>query len=294
MKALLVGAVVSASVFGAAPAIGIVTASGHFTLQGSEVWGNATLFEGATIETTAASSQLALRNGVKVQLAAGSRAHVFADRLTLDRGAGQVTAAAPFEIDAAALKIHGAGMRVGIGEAVEVAALTGVAKVSGKGDSLLAAIPSGRHMSFAPQAAAVKRSGCLVYRDNHFIFQDENTQEVLELSGQDLAPNLGNRVEITGTASTVKPAVSIATSIMNVSAVSPLSQGGCLVVASSLNARTEMPPPAAAAATPQAAPKAAGGGLSTGAKAAIWIGAIGGGAGVGIAVLESSKKSTSP
>ena len=216
VKALLLCALLSASVFAATPAIGIVTASGHFTLQGSEVWGNATLFEGATIETTSASSQLALRNGVKVQLAAGSRAHVFADRLTLDRGVGQVASAAPFEIDAAALRIQGAGLRVGMGETVEVAALTGVAKVSGKGDLLLATIPSGRSMSFAPQAAqtgAVKRDGCLLYKDNHFILQDDNTQEVVELNGQDLAPNLGNRVEITGTASTAKPAVSIAASV---------------------------------------------------------------------------------
>jgi hypothetical protein len=294
VKALLVFAVLSASMFAATPAIGIVTASGHFTLQGSEVWGNATLFEGATIETTSASSQLALRNGVKVQLAAGSRARVFADRLTLDRGVGQVAAAVPFEIDAAALRIQGVGMRVGIGETVDVVALSGVAKVSGKADLLLAAIPSGRRMSFAPQAAqtgALKRDGCLLYKDNHFILQDENTQEVVELNGQNLAPNLGNRVEITGTASTAKPAVSIAASVLNVSAVSPRSQGGCLVVASTLDARTEMPPPGGA---PAATQTAKAGGMSTAAKAAIWIGVIGGGAGAGIAVLESSKKSTSP
>ena len=150
MKALLFCAILSASVFGATP-IGIVTASGHFTLQGSEVWSNATLFEGATIETTSASSQLALRNGVKVQLAAGSRARVFADRLTLDRGVGQVTGATPFEIDAAFFRIQGSGVRVAIGPTVEVAALSGVARVSGRGDHLLAAIPSGRSMSFAPK-----------------------------------------------------------------------------------------------------------------------------------------------
>jgi hypothetical protein len=294
VKALFLCALLSASVFAATPAIGIVTASGHFTLQGSEVWGNATLFEGATIETTSASSQLALRNGVKVQLAAGSRAHVFADRLTLERGVGQVASAAPFEIDAAALRIQGAGVRVGMGETVEVAALTGVAKVSGKGDLLLATIPSGRSMSFAPQAAqtgAVKRNGCLLYKDNHFILQDDNTQEVVELNGQDLAPNLGNRVAITGTASTAKPAVSIAASVMNVSAVAPVSQGGCLVAASSLDARTEMPQGGAAAPAAQTAAKT--GGMSTGAKVAIAAVIIGGGAAAGIAVLESSKKSTS-
>src|SRR5689334_18057884 len=48
----------------AAPAIGIVTASGHFNVEGSQVWGNATLFDGTMIETSSASSELALGNGV--------------------------------------------------------------------------------------------------------------------------------------------------------------------------------------------------------------------------------------
>ena len=189
------------------PAIGIVTASGHFTLQGSEVWGNATLFDGSTVETTAASSQLALSNGVKMQLGAGSRARVFAGRLMLDKGVGQVAQAAPLrEVDAAGFKIRGAGVRVGLGapnRMVEVAALTGVAKVFGNGDVLLAAIPAGRHMNLSFQAAqtgTLTRTGCLVYKDAHYILQDDDTQEVVELAGnaQDFSKNLGNRIEIKG------------------------------------------------------------------------------------------------
>jgi hypothetical protein len=302
VKALLVCAILSASAFAANPAIGIVTASGHFTLQGSEVWGNATLFEGASVETALASSELALRNGVKVQLAAGSRARVFADRVTLDRGTGQVAAGMPFEIDAAAFRVQGAGVRVVIGKTIEVAALSGVAKVSGKGDRLLAAIPTGRRMSFAPQDAqtgTVKRSGCLLYKDNHFILQDDNTQEVAEVNNPDLLPNLGNRVEITGTVSTVKPTVSIATTLINVNSVAPLSQGGCLVAASTLQARTDMPPGsagrgAAGAAAGGAAGAAGGaaGGLSTGAIVGIVAG-VGAGGAVAAVALSHGKSSTS-
>jgi hypothetical protein len=288
----------------ATPAIGIVTASGHFTLQGSEVWGNATLFDGAAVRTTSASTELALRNGVKVQLGAGSMARVYADHLAIDAGVGQVAQAAPFEVDAAGLKIRGAGVRVGLGKTVEVAALTGVAKVFGRGDVMLASIPAGRHMSLAFQAAqdgTLTRSGCLVYKDSHFILQDDDTQEVVELAGnaQDLSKNLGNRVEIKGTASATKPAVSVATSVLTVASVSPKSQGGCLVVASALNAQTEMPSaaaPATASAPSTTAPAASGGGgLSSGAKAAIIIGAIAGGGGAAAAVLlTQGKKSTSP
>jgi hypothetical protein len=310
VRFLFIGALFTTAAFAASPvsttpAIGIVTASGHFTVQGSEVWGNATLFEGSTVETTAASSQLALSNGVRMQLGAGSRARVFAGRLILDKGVGQVGQAAPFEVDAAGFKVRGAGVRVGWGapnQMVEIAALTGVAKVFGNGDVLLAAIPAGRHMNLAFQAAqtgTLTRTGCLVYKDAHYILQDDDTQEVVELAGnaQDSSKNLGNRVEVKGTASTARPAVTIATSVLTVSAISPKSQGGCLVVAAALNAQTELPSviaPAAAPAPPAPA-SAGGGGLSGGAKAAIIIGVAGGAGGAAAAVLlTQNKKSTSP
>ena len=57
---MLTGAIALAG----SPAIGIVTASGSFTLENSKVWGNSTLFDGSTVETSQASSSLALRNGV--------------------------------------------------------------------------------------------------------------------------------------------------------------------------------------------------------------------------------------
>jgi hypothetical protein len=105
-------------------------------------------------------------------------------------------------------------------------------------------------------------------------------------------------VQVRGTASGNKPAVSIATSVLNVAAVAPQSQGGCLVVATALNAQTEVPrgavPGASGQSTAAPAAKASGGGLSTGAKAAIIIGvAAGGGAGAAIA-LSGKKSSTSP
>jgi hypothetical protein len=294
-----------------APAIGFITASGHFTVQGSQFWGNATLFDGATVETGAASSELALPNGVKVQLGARSRARVYATHLALEAGTGQVAAPvaagpafsehAVFEVDAAGLAVWpataGSRVRVGVARRVEVAALAGSARVSGRNGVLLASIPAGRRMSFAFQAAqngALTRTGCLVYKDGHYVLQDENTQEIVELLGPDLRANLGNRVQVIGTASTTKPDVTPATSVMNVSSVSPQQQGGCLVVASTLGARTDVPAAGAPGGAPQApAPVAKTGGMSTGAKVGIVAAIAGGGAGAAIA-LAGGKKSTSP
>jgi hypothetical protein len=295
-KTLFLSALISAVAIAASPAIGIVTASGHFTLDRSQVWGNATVFEGSIVETGAASSEIALRNGAKLQLAKDSRARILSDRVVMEKGIGQLSAPESFEVNAANLRIHTDGrLRVNVGENVQIASLSGNARVSSASGMLLAAIPAGRTMSFTPQAAngSVTRTGCLMFKDNHYILQDENTQEVVELSGgQNLNTQLGNRVEITGTASNAKPAVSIATLVLSVAGVMPKSSGGCLSVAANLGAQTEITnPPANAAET--AGQTAKSGGMSTGAKVAIIVVIAGGGAGAAIA-LAGKKSSTSP
>jgi hypothetical protein len=293
-KTLFLSVLISAVAIAASPAIGIVTASGHFTLDRSQVWGNATLFEGSIIETGAASSEVALRSGAKLQLAKDSRARILSDRVVMEKGIGQVSAPESFEVNASNLRIHTDGrVRVNVGDGVQIASLTGIARVSSASGILLAAIPAGRAMNFTPQAAngLVTRTGCLMYKDNHYILQDENTQEVVELSGgENLKEQLGNRVEITGTASSTKPAVSIATLVVSVGGMTPKSTGGCLSVAANLGAQTEVPNPPAETAAQTAK---TGGGMSTGAKVAIIVAIAGGGAGAAIA-LASKKSSTSP
>jgi hypothetical protein len=308
-KALVLLVLVAAGCFAAAPAIGIVTASGHFILDRSEVWGNTTLFDGANLETESASSQAILRNGVKIQLSSATSANVQGNRLTLLKGTSQVAAPETYEVNAGGLSIRSASgtgrLRVGWAPdgQIEVAAFTGAARVANGSGTILASIPAGSSMRFALQAGgAVTRAGCLLYKDGRFLIQDQNTQEVLELTGNNLAANVGNRVSVTGTVSSVRPTLTVATSVLNATAVSVQGAGGCLSVAAALDAQANLPTGAPAAApTPSTpapantpAPRAASrGGMSTGAKVAI-VGVIaGGGAGAAIA-LSSNKKSTSP
>lgn len=139
-------------------------------------------------------------------------------------------------------------------------------------------------------------AGCMVYKDGRFLLQDQTTQEVIELSGPDLAANVGNRVEARGAASSARPSVAPATSVMNIVSIAPQSQGGCLSVAAALNATTDVPAgaaPATAGAKPPGPTTPAGRtGMSTGAKIAIVAAIGGGGAGAALA-LKGGKKSTS-
>jgi hypothetical protein len=277
-RSLLSSLLISAVSF-AAPAIGIVTASGHFSVEGSQVWGNATLFDGATVETSAASSELALRNGVKVQLGAGSRARIWQNRLVLEKGIAQLAAPGSFE--------------------VRVLNNANLIRAPYKG-------------SVAMQAAQGQtvHTGCIVYKDGRFLLQDQSTQEVIELSGPDLASNVGNRVDARGAASSARPSVIPATSVMSIASIAPQAQGGCLSVAAALNARTDVPAEASKAGDPAkaaaggaagaAAGAAAGGaaagataaGLSTGAIVGI-VAAVGGGGAAAAVLATKGKSSTS-
>src|SRR5205085_4547519 len=121
------------------------------------------------------------------------------------------------------------------------------------------------------------RTGCMVYKDGRLLVQDQDTQEVIEVSGTNLAANVGNRVAVRGSTSNVRAAVAPATSVMNVTSVAIVAQGGCLSVAATLEAKTEMPvavptPTVATANPPAPAPSpapAAHTGMSTGANRGI-------------------------
>jgi hypothetical protein len=162
------------------------------------------------------------------------------------------------------------------------------------------------------QAAAgvVTRTGCLLYKDGKFLLQDQNTQEVLEIRGDNLAAQVGNRVTITGATSALRPTLTIASVLLNASSVNPQETGGCLSVAAALDAQTDVANPVAGNAPnqPAAAPAkgaaagaakaastagAVAAGMSIGAKIAIVAVVAGGGAGAAIA-LSSKKSSTSP
>ena len=232
----------------AAPAIGIVTASGHFSVEGSQVWGNATLFDGTVVETSTASSELALRNGVKVQLAAGSRVRIWQNRLDLEKGVAQLAAPASFD-----------------------------ARVSEQAKLIRSPY---RGISMQAAQGQTVHAGCMVYKNGHFLVQDQTTQEVIEVSGSDLAPNVGNRVEVRGALSSTQAGVAPATSVMNVTSVAVVAQGGCLSVAATLDAKTEVPANAIAPTSASAKPPApvVHTGMSGGAKVAIVAAIAGGGA----------------
>ncbi len=296
---------VTASAF-AAGGIGVATASGHFTVERSRVYGNSTLFSGAVVETGEASSQLVLNNGAKLQLGANSRARVFENKIVLERGTGQGTGPKGFEIEARGLRIAGESpesrswVTFSDAKLIQVAALTGSVRVTDRSGMLMGSLLPGAAMKFNPQASGTTQtySGCLVYKEGRFLLQDEASTDVIEILGAGLPVHIGNRVTISGVVATSAPVNPLAKIALDMRTVTPVATGGCLSVASNLGAQTTAPANAGATSSSSTAAKASTtgaktGGMSTGAKVGIAVAVIGGGAGAALAAA-GGKKSTSP
>src|ERR1700730_1117074 len=74
----------------ATPGIGIVMSEGNILINSSKAAGNATLFDGSTLETQSAASQVRLNDGAQLRLASDSRGTVFSDHVDLQKGSARI------------------------------------------------------------------------------------------------------------------------------------------------------------------------------------------------------------
>lgn len=217
----------------APPAIGTAVAKGSFRVNDATVTGNATLFEGATVETRSASSTLDLASGASVSLSPESRGRIFGDRLVLERGSGRLRKAEGFRLEARGLVVQPetgeASARVSLAGStrVQVAALTGSLHVLNAQGLLVASLAPGVALEFAPQASGEpwKITGCLRTSAGHYLLTDETTNITVELAGADLDRENGNLVEITGTLDPTAAPVSGATQLIRANQVRRLGSG---------------------------------------------------------------------
>ncbi len=213
---LLSGALVSS--FAAAPVIGIATARGGFLIDNAPVRGNATLFEGAMVETSAAPSLVQLQGGARMHLGSASRGRVYSDRLVLEKGEGQMDKALHYRIEARSLQImpdsSEATAHVALqgSSGITVAALAGMVRVTTAEGTLLARLEPGRALQFEPQAAGGAApfavTGCLAAVDNSFILKDDTAQvsfEVRAAPDLELSSLAGKRIEVTATGAKGSP-----------------------------------------------------------------------------------------
>ena len=265
-------------------AIGTVVAAGNFQLDDAKVSGNATLFDGTTIQTGAAPSEVRLNNGARMSLGAGARGRVYQDRLLLERGESQIQAGGGYLVQARSLRILSEGAassgRIALAgqSKVRVAALAGALRVTNSKGILVARVMPGAPIEFEPQAAGAaapsRLSGCLVKKAGKFLLTDETTNVTVELTGSQLQAQAGNFVEIVGTMDPSAKPAGDASQLIKVTAVKRLAKG-CSAAAKAKGAAA-----AGAAAGAAGAGAAAGTGIGVGATVAI-IGGVAAAATIG-------------
>jgi len=190
--------------------IGVATAPSAFRVDRATVQGNATVFDGTTLETMNSDSAVRLNNGASVKLGAGSRAKLFTDRLVLERGEGRLERAAGVKIETQNLLISlegaspAAAVSVSKPGSVRVAALAGGVNVRTTEGVLIARLEPGTALELQPQAGAsapISVSGCLSSQfGNKFTLKDETANVTFEVRGTDLAKYAGQRVAIKASA----------------------------------------------------------------------------------------------
>ncbi len=192
--------------FGAPPVIGIATVHGSLRVDNVPVQGNATLFDGARLETASASSRIRLQAGGQMELGTASRGQVFSDRLILEKGLGRMEYVPHYRFEARNLRIEpdsiGSSAEVLLSEPgrVTVNALSGQVRVSTAEGLLLARLEPGGSLEFQPQAAGAVApfvlTGCLAGADGRILLTDETAKVSFELKGKELTQYIGQRVEI--------------------------------------------------------------------------------------------------
>ncbi len=238
MKLLTVESVVAAlmsvvmTLAGAVPVIGTVVAKGAFRLDNATVTGNATLFEGSTIETKSSSSHMELSSGARIALGADSKARFYSDHLILEKGEGQLEKAESFRFEAKGLSIQpetgNASARVVLvdGARVEMAVLAGSFRVLNARGVLVANVASGRALMLEPQATegTSKLTGALRLAGGHLLLTDETTNVTVEVAGAGLSKEVGYRIEVTGTMDPTATPVTDASQFIRVTSVKRLGK----------------------------------------------------------------------
>jgi len=186
----------------ATPAIGVAISSGSVTVDNSVVPGNATLFDGNTVETGATSSRLQMKDGKLARLNADSTAKVYSDHIVLEKGLGETFG--NMSVDANTLRISGDSARVSIhGKTVQVAALGAPVTVSTAAGVQVANLMPGRALAFTPQDAGAMApatmSGIVRKVGTMYMLTDTTSNVTVQVTGGGIEKYVKHMVTVTGT-----------------------------------------------------------------------------------------------
>jgi hypothetical protein len=233
---------IAGGLYGDQSSIGMAAAAGSFWADSAGVAGHATVFEGSTIESGETPVKLQIEGGVRILLDVHSRAQVYGNRLTLERGRAQLESGKDYRIEAGTMRIAPAKAQsraivaIGISNVVEVAALGGAVRVRNADGVAVANVAAGRSLEFrlGQGREQAMLTGCVAKADRAYLLRDEVSEITVELRGPEVANQVGQRVEVAGTVAPSLHAVAPAEQVVQANTIKVLGNGcGAAAVAAS-------------------------------------------------------------
>jgi hypothetical protein len=223
------------------PVIGFMTAAGTVELDSSPVARHGTLFEGSTVETYRAGSQLEIPNEMKASLGAASRAQVFRDHMILEKGDSQLSGSAHYWVQARGLRIRSldsdavATVSLRGDKQVLVMAQGGPIRIANAQGLPIAWVKAGRTLQLEPPApgatvVASTLTGCMQQDSGHYFLVDQTTAVKVEVRGPGFEQEVGNQVTITGVRDASGTSMGDASQLINATSVTRNSTH-CVVTA---------------------------------------------------------------
>jgi len=221
--------------------IGVAMSEGNILINSSSAAGNATIFNGSTLETQSASSQIHLNGGAQLRLASDSRGTVFSDHVDLQKGSASITG---YSANASGLNVRADGkasatISMRDRGVIEVAALTGDVHVFNAAGLNVANLVPGRALDLRPQdagsSAPSNLTGCAVKSGSDTLFTDEASNVTVQLKGGNVTT--GRRVQVTGAMVPNATPPSGAAQVISVANVKELG-GACRTDAATAGAAT--------------------------------------------------------
>jgi hypothetical protein len=207
----------------ATPGIGIAMSQGNIFINSASTAGNATIFDGNTLETQSATSRVRLTGGAELRLASDSRGTVFSDHVDLEKGSARI---AGYSANAKGLSVRAEGsssatVSMRTQGVVEIAALTGNVHIFNAAGVNVANLLPGRALDLHPQdagaSAASSLLGCAVKSGSNTLLTDETSNVTVQLRGNNV--RVGRRVQLTGTMVPNATPAGGATQVLNVTGV---------------------------------------------------------------------------
>ena len=275
--------------------IGVAMSEGTILVNDAQTPGNTNIFDGSTLQTQRAGSQVRLKDGAQVRFDSDSRGKLFTDHVDLEQGTARISS---YSAIANGLRVRAEGNSSASvtmkGNVIEVAALTGDVHVFNASGINVANLLPGRALDLRPQDAGASSpsalTGCPTKQGNNYFLTDETSNVTAQLRGGNIRP--GRRVQVTGSLVPNATPVSPATQVVAVTSVK--EAGGSCYGAGGAAAAGGAGGAAGAGTGAAAAGVGAGiAGLSTAVVVGVTVAAVAA-AGVGIAYGTGAIGTTTP